>query len=373
MMFQTATFSTTMPVVILLLLLLQLTGVRSWCNPADKGDCELIIRGGRNSNDENFRTIKFLNHAHKVSGMISVQPSTNVMSFSTGNKKLSRVSIDQNGVLNADHVRATTIDSETSNFTNTRISTLQSSKILANSTIFGNTNITKKLHVTGDTFLKEVSGTKLHVESIDGRSGLLIDPDGMLIYNDASSLGHIDFKSKMKDDTAVRVSAETDKLLLHGRRVIVTNRGHVGIGTEPTHVLHVNGIVRAASSTITTGSDRRVKKNIQSINKTEALNKISKLNVRHFQWHPSYKHTTKQESDRKIGFIAQELKQIIPEAVKENDGIEKYIDENGENELIIHQMHTVNMDPVIMNLISAVQALKEKVDVLERKVENCEK
>ena len=27
------------------------------------------------------------------------------------------------------------------------------------------------------------------------------------------------------------------------------------------------------------------------------------LKVRHFQWHPSYKHTTKQESDQKIGFI----------------------------------------------------------------------
>jgi hypothetical protein len=189
------------------------------------------------------------------------------------------------------------------------------------------------------------------------------------IYSDSND-GHIDFKSKAEEDSIVRISAQDDKLLLHGRNMVITHKGNVGIGTEPTHPLHVNGIVRAASSTITTGSDRRVKQDVRAVNATEALSKLSKIQVRDFQWHPSYKHTTNQPSNRKIGFIAQELMAIIPEAVDQQPGIETYADENG-HELKVKGMHTVNMDPVIMTLISAVQALKAQVDELQQKVARC--
>ena len=61
---------------------------------------------------------------------------------------------------------------------------------------------------------------------------------------------------------------------------------------------------------------------------------------------------------------------IIPEAVDQQPGIETYADENG-HELKVKGMHTVNMDPVIMTLISAVQALKAQVDELQQKVARC--
>ena len=376
----------------IIFLLFFLPSCESWCNPQDSGECALIIRGGRNSNDGDDRSIKFLNHAHDAAGSISVHPLTNTMRFSTGVHSAPHMTIHNNGTvaahdlhintLRVHHVNSTDVHVEQIRAKNIATDSIQTTSLVSNTSMFATTNITKDLHVVGRLSVAtaahfvhnlRVSSGNVHVENEDGRSGILLEQTGGLkIYRDSNtSNGHIDFKSSLQEDSSVRISASVDTLLLHGRHVIITHNGRVGIGTEPTHPLHVNGVVRAASSTITTGSDRRVKQDIQAVNKTESLLKISKLQVRNFQWHPSYKHTTKQLTDRKVGFIAQELKMVIPEAVQREKGIETFTDKTGKV-LLVPGMHTVSLDPVIMTLISAVQKLKEQVDRLTEQVNCCE-
>ena len=101
--------------------------------------------------------------------------------------------------------------------------------------------------------------------------------------------------------------------------------------------------------------------------KNVSLIRIAALQVRNYAWHPAYKHTTGQTTNRKTGLIAQELMQVIPEAVEINNEVETFVDEKGET-LEVDGMHTVNLDPIIMDLIGAVQALREEVETLKEKL-----
>ena len=361
--------------------------VNSWCSPSDTGECNLIIRGGRKSKDTDYRTISFLKGDHSTAGMIRVLPSTSKMSFWTGNgnEKQPHLSLDQDGTVNIAkelHIHNGTLFSNkavVSNITaidlttsSIRTSTLQvNQSITATSSIFGNTNITSNLQVhggltvsTASMFTSDVvSNGNVHADHLNEKSGAYLDKTGSVEIYSSSNDAHLDFKNKRNEDSVVRIGIDTDKLLLHGRHMIINNQGQVGIGTEPTHTLHINGIVRAASSTISTGSDRRVKQDIQDVDVELSLARIASLKVRNFAWHPAYKHTTKQRKARKTGFIAQELIKIIPEAVEKGKGIETFTDENG-NTLNVDGMHTVNMDAVVMDLIGSVQALQKQVAML---------
>lgn len=95
----------------------------------------------------------------------------------------------------------------------------------------------------------------------------------------------------------------------------VTNR--VGIGTtSPTEALHVVGDA-CVTGTVGACSDRRYKTDIEPIN--DALSLIERLRGVHFNWrrdeYPDYKFSEKPQ----IGFIAQEIADIIPEVVTQGD------------------------------------------------------
>jgi len=363
--------------------------LHAWCSPSDSGECTLTIRGGRKSKDTDFRTISFVGQEHTGIGQIKVLPSTSSMSFWTGNQL--QLSLNKDGKVDivADlHVHET-FESKNAAITNIttvnltssssiRAHDLQSSSIIATTSVFGSTNVTTNLHVLGDVTVAGSSmfaqDLRVHgnvfAEELDTRTGAYLEARGSVeIFSDRND-AHIDFKSRIDEDSVVRIGVDADKLLLHGRHMVINNQGQVGIGTEPTHSLHVNGIVRASSSTITTGSDRRVKQDIQSIDTKLSLERIASLKVRNFAWHPAYKHTTRQIKQRKTGFIAQEINQVMPEAVQIGTSIETFVDQNGKI-LKVDGMHTVNMDPVIMNLVGAVQALNIQVAELREMLINC--
>ena len=68
------------------------------------------------------------------------------------------------------------------------------------------------------------------------------------------------------------------------------------------------------SKTQSTWSDARLKKDIKTIEETEILNKIKQLNPVKFKW--------KENEAQDMGFIAQEVQSLFPDAVSENeDGI----------------------------------------------------
>lgn len=123
--------------------------------------------------------------------------------------------------------------------------------------------------------------------------------------------------------------------------ITILDNGLVGIGTTtPTQRLTVfNG---STTGTYTTSgwqhsSDKRLKTNIRPI--SNSLEKVVKLNGVYFNWKANPKE------DNQIGFIAQEVQEILPEVVLKND--------NGQ-----YTMAYGNITAVL------VEAIKEQQDII---------
>ena len=127
---------------------------------------------------------------------------------------------------------------------------------------------------------------------------------------------------------------------------ITTGNNFVGIGiTNPGYALHVVGSIYA-SGDITAFSDKRYKENILPL--TQSLDNLSQLT--------GYSYTRSDlNSDKKhIGLIAQEVKEVFPQAVS-------YDDNQG--------LYSVNYGCLIAPVIQAIKELKETVNALQEKVD----
>jgi hypothetical protein len=106
------------------------------------------------------------------------------------------------------------------------------------------------------------------------------------------------------------------------------NQGNVGIGVgNPTQKLDVNGNINATgniningsfmknnaviTSVTATFSDSRIKLNIADIKDTSALDKIMSVEPKNY----NYIDTEERGDKNVIGFIAQQIKEVIPEAI----------------------------------------------------------
>ena len=109
----------------------------------------------------------------------------------------------------------------------------------------------------------------------------------------------------------------------------------------------------ANSSSWSTTSDRRIKKNIEDNN--EGLEKINAVRVRNFEYRACDEIDELDEScaidksGTQIGVIAQEIMEVLPEAVtQESTGC-----------------YSVNPDSITWLLVNAVKELSAKVTALE--------
>ena len=109
---------------------------------------------------------------------------------------------------------------------------------------------------------------------------------------------------------------------------------------------HANADVVAYSSTV--ASDKKLKTNI---NDTKyGLSDVLKLRGVDFNWKEKF------EGKRDVGFIAQEVQEIIPELVKEVDSIGKNV---GDTHL------TVDYAKVVPILVESIKELKKEIDDLK--------
>jgi hypothetical protein len=149
----------------------------------------------------------------------------------------------------------------------------------------------------------------------------------------------------------------------------VNTSGKVGIGTNspsPSYKLTVNGSALAIGGTWT-NSDKRYKKNIMPLE--NALSKLKSLNGVVYEFRTDEYKEMNFNSGKSIGFIAQDLEKVIPEAVRKDD----------------KGFYAVNYDEIIPVLVEAIKEqdkkaeeqqkandeLKNKVDKLEQLVKSC--
>ncbi len=125
-------------------------------------------------------------------------------------------------------------------------------------------------------------------------------------------------------------------------RLNVTQTGAVGIGFEaPAGMLHVNGAIFCASLTET--SDVRFKKEIEPI--SYGLDAVRKLRPVSYDWRRDEFPERKFDEGRQLGFIAQEIREILPQVVVQA----------GE----YYQVHYTSIVPVLTRAIQELAASKD--------------
>jgi hypothetical protein len=123
--------------------------------------------------------------------------------------------------------------------------------------------------------------------------------------------------------------------------------------------MSTNGSIGAPSGTnIYNASDARLKKNISTT--TYGLDAISALNPVKFNWVDGFEPS--EDGKDMLGFVAQEVQQIIPEAIESFGGNSITI-----GDTTIDNPLRVNEKFIIPVLVKAIQELKAEIETLKNK------
>jgi len=144
-----------------------------------------------------------------------------------------------------------------------------------------------------------------------------------------------------------------------------TNYGYIAFYTANTLRMQIsfNGAIgtTAGGTNIYNPSDVRLKRNISRV--SYGLNEILALNPSKFNWREKF--APSEENKDMLGFIAQEVQTIIPEAV-ESFGQDVHV--NTDNiEYTVENPLRVNEKFIIPVLVKAIQELKAELDELKNK------
>ncbi|XP_041852467.1 myelin regulatory factor isoform X5 [Melanotaenia boesemani] len=147
----------------------------------------------------------------------------------------------------------------------------------------------------------------------------------------------------------------------------VYHHGRVGINTDrPDEALVVHGNLKVMG-TLVHPSDIRAKENVQEVDTTDNLKRISQMRLVQYQYKPEFAATVGIENTAETGVIAQEVQQILPEAVKEGGDV---VCANGET---IPNLLVVNKERIFMENVGAVKELCKLTDNLETRIDELER
>ncbi|XP_071357816.1 myelin regulatory factor-like protein isoform X2 [Trachinotus anak] len=146
----------------------------------------------------------------------------------------------------------------------------------------------------------------------------------------------------------------------------VVCQGRVGINTDsPDEALVVCGNAKVMGA-IMQPSDCRVKENIQEVDSEQQLKRITQMRIVEFDYKPEFATKMGMDHTHQTGIIAQEVKELLPSAVKEVGDVTC---SDGER---IHNFLMVDKEQIFMENIGAVQQLSKLTDNLETRIQDLE-
>ncbi|GAB5574030.1 myelin regulatory factor-like protein [Prionailurus iriomotensis] len=146
----------------------------------------------------------------------------------------------------------------------------------------------------------------------------------------------------------------------------VVCHGRVGINTDaPDEALVVCGNMKVMG-TIMHPSDSRAKHNIQEVDTNEQLRRIAQMRIVEYDYKPEFASSMGINTAHQTGMIAQEVREILPRAVKEVGNV---ICENGQT---LENFLMVDKDQIFMENVGAVKQLCKLTNNLEERIEELE-
>jgi len=209
-----------------------------------------------------------------------------------------------------------------------------------------NSHIGQSIVFSDEIIMKNISGSfvgasntgsaQYMFQAILGRDGLA--PGG---YTDAQ-MCLVDLQVDTSDVEAAR---QNEYVFLQAR-----HSGSVRAQIQHDGDIVSKGNLTAFGTSFLNVSDKNLKKDIYQI--SESLDKINELRPTKFTW----KETNKQD----VGFIAQEVEQVIPEVVETSKG---FINVGEEQE-----MKTISYPKLVPYLVDTIKELTKRIEDLEKKV-----
>ncbi|XP_043565694.1 myelin regulatory factor-like protein isoform X1 [Chiloscyllium plagiosum] len=142
--------------------------------------------------------------------------------------------------------------------------------------------------------------------------------------------------------------------------------GQVGINTDtPDEALVVCGNVKVMGSVLHP-SDRRAKQNIHEVDTTEQLKRITQMRLVEYDYRPDFAIKMGVDHPHETGIIAQEVKEILPSAVREVGDITYTNGDKIENFLM------VDKEQIFMENVGAVKELCKLTDNFEKRIQELE-
>lgn len=206
----------------------------------------------------------------------------------------------------------------------------------------GTTTPVSKLEVAGD--ITALSGGTAFTE---------LWADGAIVFGTGSTSG------------GLRIGSATNEAAAGWTEMMrILNNGNVGIGTpSPSYALHVNGTAYATGAAGAL-SDRRHKTAIEPY-EVDALGVIARLRPITFAWKEPKDDGMK---GRQIGFIAQDVEPIIPEAVLTMSNAEKTLGLRYDALIPVLTRALQQQQAEIAELTAAVRTLQSANDHLRQRV-----
>ena len=139
-------------------------------------------------------------------------------------------------------------------------------------------------------------------------------------------------------------------------------RQYVGIGTSPGYQLDLStdGARKLTTTTWLTGSDQRIKTDIQSANLQMCYDTVKSIDLKYFKWNFPTESNVVPDDKHSLGFIAQEVKTVFPNAVSESNSY-------GYSDFL-----SLNTDQILKAMYGALKQTMADKEALEQSLSSLE-
>ena len=246
-------------------------------------------------------------------------------------------------------------------YPSTNVNDLTISSQNASGSLIFNTNNSERFRINSSGLVGIGNTAPISTLTVGNATGTI--PGEITLYPTTGSFegGQINIKKSLVGSTADWIidqygtSAAEARLRIfnttEANGIIIKENGFIGMGTSnPTVRLQVAGDIIANS--IAGSSDTRFKTNILPIE--NPLQKVLKLRGVTFDWKIKEFPNRMFSENRALGFIAQEVEQVIPEVVQTENSTEGF--------------KSVQYDKVVALLVEAIKEQQKQIEQLQQKV-----